>query len=138
MGKLPEREAKGFSMGEATTYGSWMGDLKEGKPSDELKKYLGPDQGAAVRTTALGYYMINGTPEDIATVTAYEGDTAAVPVCDADADCKFACYVPKDPAKPDDKELKDLKTLGEFVKLCVVPEMKRREEEAKKKAPEKK
>ncbi len=131
MGKLPEKDAKGFSMGEATTYGSWMGDLKEGKPNDELKKYLGPDQGAAVRTTALGFYLINGTPDDIATVSAYEGDSAPVP-----AECKFACYVPKDPAKPDDKELKDIKTIGEFVKLCVVPGIKDREEA--KKAAEKK
>jgi hypothetical protein len=140
MGKLPDKDTKGFAMPEAITYGSWMGDLKDpdkkdAKVADELKKYLS-EGSPAVRTTALSYFLVNGTPEDIPTVTAVEGDTTSVPVCDADAECKFACYVPKDPAKPDDKELKDVKTIGEYVKMCVIPGIKERDEQ--KKAAEKK
>jgi hypothetical protein len=112
-----------------------IGDLKEGVHRDELKKYLS-EGSPAVRTTALSYYITHGTPEDIATLTPLEGDSMSTPVCETDAECKFACYVPKDPAKPEDKELKDVKTVGDYVKLCVVPAIKDRE--AAKQAAEKK
>ncbi len=135
MAKLPDKDTKGFAMPEAITYGSWMGDLKEGKPADELKKFL-TEGSPASRTTALSFFLVNGTPDDLSALTPLETDSMPVPVCETDAECKFACYVPKDPAKPDDKELKDVKTIGEYVKLCVIPGIKERDEQ--KKAAEKK
>lgn len=142
-GKLPDKDTKGFAMPEAITYGAMIGDLKEGNHREELKKYLTEGQ-PSVRTTAISYYLTHGTPEDIATLTPLESDSTPVPVCDSDAECKFACYVPKDPAKPEDKELKDVKTIGDYVKMCVEPAIKEREaakkaaEEAAKKAAEQK
>jgi hypothetical protein len=134
-GKLPDKDTKGFAMSEAISYGAMIGDWKDGNPREELKKYLTEGQ-PSVRTTAISYYLTHGTPEDMPTLTALEGDTTPVPVCDSDAECKFACYVPKDPAKPEDKEIKDVKTIGDYVKMCVEPAIKERE--AAKKAAEQK
>ncbi len=139
-GKLPDKDTKGFAMSEAISYGAMIGDWKDGTPREELKKYLTEGQ-PSVRTTAISYYLTHGTPEDIATLTPLESDTTPVPVCDSDAECKWACYVPKDPAKPEDKELKDVKTIGDYVKMCVEPAIKDREaakKAAEQKAPEKK
>ncbi len=133
MGKLPEgAAAKGFAMGEALAYGASIGDLKEGKPLDGLKKYF-TSGTPAQRTTALGYWFTFGTSADVASLAPYEGDTTHAPVCETDADCKWACEVPKegakDPAK--DRESKDVKTVGDFVRFCVEPAMKERQPEKK-------
>jgi hypothetical protein len=132
MGKLPEGAAKGFAMGEALAYGASIGDLKEGKPLDGLKKYFTSGTGAQ-RATALGYWFTFGTSADVAALAPYESDGTKAPVCDTDADCKWACEVPKegakDPAK--DRESKDVKTVGEFVRFCVEPAMRERQPEKK-------
>ncbi len=135
MAKLPAKDVKGFGMPEAITYGAMIGDLKEGTHRELLAKFI-TDPSPAVRTTAISFYLTHGTAADSAALTALESDPMPVPVCDTDPDCKWACYVPKDPAKPDDKELKDLKSIGDYVKLCVHPAIKDRE--AAKKAAEQK
>jgi hypothetical protein len=133
MGKLPEgASAKGFAMGEALAYGASLGDLKEGKPLDGLKKYF--SSGTAIqRTTALGYWFTFGTSADVAALAPYENDRTTAPVCETDADCKWACEVPKegakDPAK--ERESKDIKSVGDFVRFCVEPAMRERQPEKK-------
>ncbi|MFS8071254.1 MAG: hypothetical protein ACMG6S_33210, partial [Byssovorax sp.] len=132
MGKLPEGSAKGFAMGEALAYGAALGDLKEGKPIDGLKRYFTSGTGAQ-RTTALGYWFTFGTSADVAALAPYESDKTSAPVCETDADCKWACEVPKegatDPAK--ERESRDIKTVGEFVRFCIEPAMKERQPEKK-------
>ena len=132
MGKLPGSSAKGFAMGEALAYGASLGDLKEGKPIDGLKKYFSSGT-AAQRTTALGYWFSFGTSADVAGLASYEGDRTDAPVCETDPDCKWACEVPKegakDPAK--ERESKDIKTVGDFVRFCVEPAMRERQPEKK-------
>lgn len=130
MGKLPE--GKGFAMGEALAYGAALGDLKEGSPVEGLKKHFSNGSGVQ-RTTALGYWFTFGTSADIAALAPYEGDSTKAPVCETDADCKWSCEVPKegakDPAK--ERESRDIKTVGEFVRFCVEPAMKERQPEKK-------
>jgi len=134
LGRLPEGDGKGFAMPEAIGYGATIGDYKEGKPRDALKKWLG-EGTPAQRTTAVSFYLTHGTPDDLATLASLERDGSRVPVCEADADCKWACYVPKE-SDPKERELRDIKTLGEYVTLCVVPAIKERAAEAAKKKDE--
>lgn len=134
MGKLPEGgAAKGYAMGESITYGAILGELKDGKPVESLKKYW-TSGSAAARTSALAYWLTFGNKNDVATVQPFEGDSTKAPVCESDPDCKWSCEVAKegakDPAK--ERESKDIKTVGDFVKYCVVPAMQERQPEAKK------
>ncbi|WP_234023068.1 hypothetical protein [Sorangium cellulosum] len=127
LGRLPE--PKGFAMPEALTYGAYFGDLKEGSPLEALKKHFtaGP---APARASAIAYYFTYGTTADLPAVKPLEGDTTRAPVCEADPDCKWACEVPKEGSN--ERELRDVKTIGEFVQLCVVPAMQQRQPEREK------
>jgi hypothetical protein len=133
MGKLPDgANAKGFALPESIAYGAGLGDLKEGKPLDALRRYF-TSGGATQRVTALGWYYSFGTSADVAQVQAYEGDTTKAPVCDTDGDCKWTCDVAKEGAKDGAKDTKEIKTVGDFVKYCIEPEMKSKQPEAPKK-----
>lgn len=139
MGKLPEKEAKGFAAGEALTYGDYFIDFKEGDIRKELQKYMGDQTPAAQRATAFAFYLARGTTDDLKTLEAYKADRGALPSCESGEGCKWECYVPKDEKKPDDdKELKEMKTFGEYVTYCVEPVIKNRAEQAKKEAEQKK
>lgn len=130
MGKLPEGSAaKGFAMPEALAYGAGLGDLKEGKPVDALRKYFSSG-GTTARATAIAYWYTFGTSADLPQVQPLEGDGAKVPVCEGD-ECKWACEIAKENSK--ERELKDIKTIGDFVKYCIEPAMKERQPEAPKK-----
>ena len=134
LAKLPEGgAAKGFAMPEALAYGAGLGDLKE-KPLDTLRRYF-TSGGTTARVTALAYWYTFGTAADLPQVQPFENDNAKVPVCDVDPDCKWTCEVPKegakDPAK--ERESKEIKTLGDFVKYCIEPEIKAKQPEAPKK-----
>jgi hypothetical protein len=133
MSKLPPGDAKGFALPEAMAYGAALGDLKD-KPLDAIKRHFASGNGAA-RATALAYYFTFGTNADLGQVQPYEGDSTKVPVCETDPDCKWSCDVAKEGAKDPqkDRETKDIKTVGDFVKYCVEPEMKSKQPEAPKK-----
>ena len=68
-------------------------------------------------------------------VEVLENEKANVPVCDSDPECKWSCEVAKegakDPAK--EREAKDIKTVGDFVRFCIEPAMKERKPEPPKK-----
>jgi hypothetical protein len=135
MGKLPEGgAAKGFAMPEALAYGAGLGDLKEGKPADALRKWF-TTGGPTARVTAIAYWFTFGTAADLPQVQPLENDGAKVPVCDTDPDCKWSCEIAKegakDPAK--EREPKDIRTIGDFVKYCVEPELRSKQPEAPKK-----
>jgi hypothetical protein len=135
MAKLPEGgAAKGFAMSEALAYGAGIGDLKEGKPLDAIRRYWNSG-GGTTRATSLAYFFSFGTAVDLPTVQAFEGDGTKVPACETDPDCKWSCEIAKegakDPAK--DRESKDIKTVGDFVKYCIEPEMKSKQPEPPKK-----
>lgn len=130
LAKLPsEKELKNFARGEAITYGAMIGDLfvKLDKRDDALAladKYTPMTAPIAQRTTAASIYLIHGKPAETTRLTALEPDPALLPVCDPpDEDCKWSCYVPKTD-KPTESELKEIKTFGDYIKLCVEPGMK--------------
>lgn len=130
MGKLPEGgSAKGYGMPESITYGALLGELKEGKPLDGLKRWF-TSGSAAARTSAISYWLTYGSKSDIPQVQPYESDGTKVPSCETDADCKWSCEVAKEGSK--DREMKEIKTVGDFVKYCVEPAMAEKQPEAKK------
>ena len=136
MGKLPA-DGKNFAMAEAITYGALFGDLKEGDLREALKKHLssGP---AVARTTALSYYLTLGNKTQVDDLKGLDSDSTSAPTCDIEPDCRWVCEVPKEGAKdPKERELKDIKTVGEYVKHCVVPTMLDRSPEPKKDEPKK-
>lgn len=132
LGKLPKGAAKGFAMPEALSYGALLGELKEGNVREEVGKFLAEGSPAA-RTSALSYYFSYGTAADLPVVQPLEGDRNNVPVCETDPDCKWSCEVAKEgAADPKEREIKDIKTIGEFVRFCVEPAMRERQLEPKK------
>lgn len=136
MSKLPA-DGKNFAMGEAITYGALFGELKEGNVIEALKKHLAAGPGVA-RTSALSYYLTLGNKTQLDDVKGLDADSTAAPSCDIEPDCKWVCEVAKEGAKdPKEREQKEIKTVGEFVKFCVVPAMLDRSPEAKKDEPKK-
>lgn len=134
MAKLPDgAQAKGYAMPESITYGALLHDLKEGKPLDAIQKYFTSGTGVQ-RTVALSYWFSYGTKADVGQVQPLTGDGTKVPVCETDTDCKWSCEVAKegaaDPSK--DRESKEIKTVGDFIKYCILPAMQERQPEAKK------
>jgi hypothetical protein len=129
MAHLPEGAAKGFAIGEPFAFGAGIGDLKEGKPADALRRYFSAGSPAQ-RTTALAYWYQFGTTADLSAVQPFESDSTKTPVCETDPDCKWSCEVEKEGGK--ERESKDIKTIGDFVKYCVEPAMKERQPEVKK------
>lgn len=127
LGKLPT-ETKGFAMPEAITYGATIGDLKEGNARDVLRPHL-TASAVNAKVTAISFYFQNGTPADKATLEPLTSDSTKTPVCEEDTECKWACFVPKadDPTKT---EIKDVGTVGDYVKLCIIPAIDRRAAEA--------
>ena len=124
--KLPD--GKGFAMPEALTYGALLGDLKEGSPLEALRPRFSKGSAAA-RTSAIAYLYTFGTTKDLPELKALEGDSMRAPSCEADPDCKWACEVAKEGSA--ERELKEIKTVGDFVRYCVAPAVQERKPEQK-------
>lgn len=126
MTKLSEA-AKKMAIAEPLQYGLRLASLRgKEKPEALADKYADAEYATQIRTTALSYYYHQGTKQDLAKVARYEGDTAEVPStpdCGGeDAGCKWECEV----AKEKESEVKEVATIGDFVKFCVEPAMEKR------------
>jgi hypothetical protein len=125
-------DAKAFAMPEALGYGAQFGDLKDGDIRAELKKFY-TSKNVPAKTSALGYWFTHGTKNELGEIEAFGKDGQTIPACETDPDCKWTCDVPKEGSKdPKERESKDIKTVGEFVRFCVMPTMKEREQAPKK------
>ena len=138
---LPRGGSPVFSMTEALSYGDWMGNPDRMTVKDGLtaRKALEPyfkDSNGAVRTTALGWFFGHGTKKDLPFLEQFNNDRAPVPKCGSEqTDCDWTCYVEKEGGKKDEKEPKEASNIGEFVRYCIAPNIKDRDEDpaAKKK-----
>jgi hypothetical protein len=124
MSKLPPGPAAGFAISEPLTYGGLIEKMsvKGPKPRDAVMPFL-REGSLAARLTALGYFYSVGKAGDLGIVSAFENEKTAIPKTD-DPEAKWQCEVPKPDGK--ETEMKDIKDVGEFVKLCVLPAMKGR------------
>lgn len=123
MGHLPKTPATKMGMTEPLSYAGVIRDKMEGEPKAKLdavlpylaSKDLGP------KLVALSYFW-TGKKADVHYVQPHAEDSALLPKCEKEDDCSWQCDVPK-PGNPKETEPKELKTVGEFVKFCLIPNM---------------
>ncbi len=120
MSKLPKVPTVKMGLSEPVTYGDLIRKM-EGpkKPKDAVAPYLeSKDMGA--RLVALGFFY-GGKKADLALVQKHEADATPVSKCEAADECGWSCDVPKPGSQ--EKESKEIKTVGDFAKYCVIPSM---------------
>ena len=121
LSRLPKTPATKMGMTEPLSYAGKIRQMEgEPKPRDILLPYLTSKEFGA-RMTALGYFW-EGKKADRPVVTPFENDATLLPKCDKEDDCSWSCDVPK-AGNPKETEPKELKTVGEYVKFCLVPSM---------------
>lgn len=127
MGRLPRTPAIKMGMTEGLAYGAKIRAMEPGagepKPRDLIASYLVPKAEFGPKMAALGFFW-EGKKADQGAVRALESDTTALPKCEKDDDCSWSCDVPKAPGSKE-MEPKELKTVGEFVKFCLIPSMEK-------------
>lgn len=118
-----------LAMVEARRYGALIAELKgaaELKGDRDLNhavaKYTQRSEPLAVRLTALGYYLANGSTRDVRDVARHESDATPIRSCEEGPECAWQCSVDQN-GQPEEK---GLKTLGDFVHFCVLPALRGR------------
>lgn len=132
-----------FAMTEALSYGDWMGSPdrmaeKDGKTARaQLEPYF-RDPSVPIRISALGWFYGHGTKSDVEYLKQHAEDRSAVPRCtEEQTNCEWKCYIDKEGGKPGEKEPKDVTNVGEFVRYCIISNIKdRTEDPARKKKDE--
>ena len=126
LARLPKTPVTKMGMTEPLSYASKMrsmepapGDRGDPKARDVLVPYLSSkDLGA--KLTALGFFW-EGKKADRPIVQPFENDATPLPKCEKEDECSWSCDVPKAGSK--ETEPKELKTVGELVRFCLVPSM---------------
>jgi hypothetical protein len=76
-----------------------------------------------LRLTALGYYLDQGTRDQLSLVEPFAADSMRVPECVKDAEgCEWQCEI----ASGEEQLVKPVRTIGDFVQYCVKPAMQQR------------
>jgi hypothetical protein len=123
MARLPKTDKTKMGQTEPLSYANVIKDKMEGDPKAKLdaitsflnSKDLGP------KLVALGYFWA-GKKADRGYVQPHAEDPALLPKCDKDDECHWECDVPK-AGNPKDTEPREVKTVGEWVKTCLIPNM---------------
>ena len=127
LARLPKTPITKSGMTESLSFAGKMRQMEpspgDPKARDVLLPYLTSREFGA-RMTALGFFW-EGKKADRGVVSPFENDPTPLPKCDKEDDCSWSCDVPKASAPPASKEMepKELKTVGEYVKFCLVPSM---------------
>jgi len=124
MARLPKSAATKMGMTEPISYGALIQKMDapagEPKPRDAATAFLG-SHDLGPKLAALGFFY-DGRKGDVGVVQPYENDGTAVPKCEEKDQCGWSCDVPKAPGSQD-KETKEIRTVGDFVRFCVIPSM---------------
>lgn len=130
MAHLPKSSTVKMGMTEPLSYGGVIAKMEappgEPKPRDVINPYLS-SKDFGPKMTALGFFW-EGKKADIPAVAPHENDNTPLPKCEKEDECSWQCDVPK--ALPGggaskETEPRELKTVGEFVKLCLIPSMEK-------------
>jgi hypothetical protein len=115
---------KFMAMAEPLAYGGTLNEVKGAeKPAVLAEKFIAPEHPVPVRLTALGWYFQYGPATSLELVKRYQDDHTKVVGCAKNAkDCEWKCELAVDGKT----EAKDVTTVGEFVRYCVIPEMEKR------------
>jgi hypothetical protein len=123
---LPKTHLTKMGMTEPLSYGGKIRAMEpapgDPKARDVLLPYLTSKEFGA-KMTALGFFW-EGKKADRHVVQPFEGDATLLPKCEKEDECSWSCDVPKGPGSKE-TEPKELKTVGEFVKFCLVPSMEK-------------
>jgi hypothetical protein len=117
MGKLGN--VREMAITEPIRYGKLIAGLP-GAPAvrEAIAPFTAASQPAAVRVTALGYYLDQGTGAQLASLEPLTLDKTRVPECAKGADgCEWRCEI----ASEGQQLVKTVQTLGDFVQYCVKP-----------------
>jgi hypothetical protein len=125
MTHLPKTPVTKMGMTEPLSYAGVIRDKMEGDAKSKLdtilpylnSKDLGP------KLVALGYFW-TGKKDDKHFVQPHAEDAMLLPKCEKDDECLWQCDVPK-AGNPKETEPRELKTVGEFVKICLLPTMEK-------------
>lgn len=117
LAKLPANAA-GMAVNEPITYGATLAQMKAPPTKEQMAAEL-KSSALPNRLVALGYFYTSGRAGDAAAVQALENEKTPVPKVD-DPEGKWQCNTPK---QGGGAELKEVATVGEFVKVCVLPAM---------------
>ncbi|HEY3592378.1 MAG TPA: hypothetical protein VGL13_00830 [Polyangiaceae bacterium] len=127
--QLPEFMAKlpvaGLALSEPLTYGGAIDKMtvtKGPKPRDAVMPFL-KEGSVSARLAALGYFYAAGKASDAAMLNQFDSDRTLIPKTD-DPEGKWQCDVSKADGK--ESETKDVSSLGDFVRFCVLPAVKTR------------
>lgn len=122
---------KTMALAEPLRYGELMGEVKGPQKAPAfLTQYLDTSNKVPVRLTALSWYFNAGTAKDLDSLKQWAGDKATAPKCAPDAkDCEWKCETATSDGK---SEAHEIKTVGDFVTYCVIPEIGRRTPSQKK------
>jgi hypothetical protein len=124
MTHLPKLATVKMGMTEPLSYATVIRDKMEGDAKAKLDtltpfmtaKELGP------KLVALGYFW-GGKKADVHFVQPHSEDKDLLPTkCEKDDECNWSCDVPK-AGNPKETEPKELKSVGDFVKFCLIPSM---------------
>lgn len=124
MKHLPTSAGTKMGMSEPINFGGLIQKMDAPKGELPAKDAIAPYLTASElgpKLVALGYYY-NGKKTDVAVVTPFQNDATPVPKCATEDQCGWTCGVPKSPGSQETED-KDIKTVGDFVKLCVIPSM---------------
>jgi hypothetical protein len=119
--KLPPNPAQGFAMSEPLEYGKLIGAMTPPVSKDLILADL-KSPVLAIKLTALGYFYHLGKAADAPALAPLGDDRTPLPKT-ADAEAKWQCSTAKAGGKPGETEVKEVTTVGEFVKLCVEPRL---------------
>jgi hypothetical protein len=127
MHHLPQNDRTKMSVSEVITYGNLiLGMDPQGgpKPRDVLNQFLGSPELGAKLTAAGSYYMAKKA--EAGPVLALAEDRTPVPKCEPADQCGWQCDVAKSAGSQDksqEKETKNVATVGDFVKWCIDPSL---------------
>jgi hypothetical protein len=109
---------------EPLRYGTLIAAIPGTPPvSEVIGPYATAQYPTPVRLTALGYYLDQGTKDQLSLVDPYATDSARVPECAKDAEgCEWRCEI----VTAGEQVVKPVQTVGDFVEYCVKPAMSQR------------
>lgn len=123
MGKLGS--VRNMAITEPIRYGKLIAALPGAPPvAQVIAGYTAPQHPTPVRLTALGYYLDQGTKDQLPLVHPFAQDTGKVPECIKDSEgCEWRCEI----AAENEQVVKPVQTVGDFVQYCVEPAMAKRQ-----------
>jgi hypothetical protein len=120
---LPTNDRSKMALTEVITYGALISamDPHDGPPPRELLRSYFASSNLGAKLTAVGSYY--GAKKSLAApVTGLEEDKTALPRCEPADGCGWQCEIAKAP-NSQERERKNVTTVGEFVRWCIEPSL---------------